>query len=67
MSTKSVFTVQLVNSPIGCPETQRATVRGLGLRRLHQLKELKDTPENRGMVFKVAHLVNVVAAKKKGK
>ncbi len=67
MSTKGIFTVQLVNSPIGCPETQRATVRGLGLRRLHQMKDLKDTPSNRGMVFKVAHLVNVVVAKKKGK
>ena len=39
----------------------RATVRGLGLRRLNQTVELKDTPEVRGMINKVAYLVKVVS------
>ncbi|HEY7689557.1 MAG TPA: 50S ribosomal protein L30, partial [Dongiaceae bacterium] len=39
---------------------QRATVRGLGLRRLHQVVELNDSPNIRGMIAKVAHLVRIV-------
>jgi large subunit ribosomal protein L30 len=45
---------------IGCPEKQRATVRGLGLRRMNQVVERLDTPEIRGMVKKVPHLVAIV-------
>lgn len=67
MSTKGGFTIQWVHSTIGCPENQRATVRGLGLRRLHQVRELKDTPANRGMVSKVTHLVRIVETRKVGK
>ena len=49
--------VQLVRSPIGCKESHRATVRGLGLRRLNSTAELEDTPAVRGMINKVSYLV----------
>ena len=52
--------IKMIGSVIGCPEKQRATVRGLGLRRLHQVVEREDTPMVRGMVKKVPHLVTVV-------
>jgi len=45
---------------IGCPEKQRATVRGLGLRRMHQVVEREDTPQVRGMVQKIPHIVTIV-------
>jgi large subunit ribosomal protein L30 len=51
--------VTLVRSPIGFNRTQAETVTGLGLRRLHHTVELPDTPETRGMVHKVRHLVTV--------
>lgn len=51
--------VRLVRSIIGYPEDQRATVRGLGLRRLNQEVVRFDSPEIRGMIKKVAHLVKV--------
>lgn len=57
--------IELVHSPIGCPPDQRATVRGLGLRKLHSKRVLKDTPQVRGMIAKVAHLVAVVTPGKK--
>jgi large subunit ribosomal protein L30 len=49
--------VTLVRSPIGTKQPHRATVRGLGLRRLNHTVELPDTPEVRGMVRRVAYLV----------
>ena len=49
--------VTLVHSPIGSKQAHRATVRGLGLRKLNQTVELPDTPENRGMVRTVSYLV----------
>ncbi len=52
--------VQLVRSPIGTKESHRATVRGLGLRKLNSVSELKDTPEVRGMINKIAYLVRVL-------
>jgi large subunit ribosomal protein L30 len=52
--------VKMIASVIGCPEKQRATVRGLGLRRLHQVVEREDSPQVRGMVEKVPHLVAIV-------
>lgn len=60
MSEKSTIKVQLVRSPIGCKESHRATVRGLGLRRLNSVSELVDTPAVRGMINKVAYLVRVL-------
>lgn len=49
--------VTLIKSVIGTKEDHRATVRGLGLRRLNQTSELQDTPAIRGMIKKVAYLV----------
>jgi large subunit ribosomal protein L30 len=49
--------VTLVKSVIGTKQDHRATVRGLGLRRLNHTTELQDTPAVRGMVKKVAYLV----------
>ncbi|MCA9694830.1 MAG: 50S ribosomal protein L30 [Myxococcales bacterium] len=54
--------VTLVRSPIDRTETQKATVRGLGLRRLHRSVVLEDTPSIRGMIRKVQHLVAVEPA-----
>jgi large subunit ribosomal protein L30 len=49
--------VTLVKSPIGCKTTHRATVRGLGLRRINHTVELPDTPEVRGMITLVSYLL----------
>lgn len=51
--------VTLKKSVIGSNESQRATVRGLGLRKLNSSKTLENTPAVRGMVKKVIHLVDV--------
>jgi large subunit ribosomal protein L30 len=53
--------VKLVKSPIGCKASHRATVRGLGLRRMQQIVEVIDTPEVRGMIDTVRYLVRVEA------
>ena len=51
--------ITLIRSPIGFTRTQAATVTGMGLRRLNHSVELADTPETRGMIHKVRHLVTV--------
>jgi large subunit ribosomal protein L30 len=56
MSDKKIK-VTLVKSVIGTKQSHRATVRGLGLRRLNHTVELADTPAVRGMVNKVSYLV----------
>lgn len=53
-----MVTVRLRRSPNRFPKDQQATVRGLGLKRLHQVRQLQDTPSVRGMIFKVRHLVD---------
>ncbi|MBU3737486.1 MAG: 50S ribosomal protein L30 [Rhodoferax sp.] len=60
MSDRQTVKVQLVKSPIGCKESHRATVRGLGLRKLRSTRELVDTPEVRGMINKISYLVKVL-------
>jgi len=52
--------VKWVKSFIGCTDVQRACVRGLGLRRMHQVVERQDTKAVRGLIGKVPHLVAVV-------
>lgn len=52
--------VKLVKSIIGTKESHRATVRGLGLRRLNSESQLQDTPMVRGMINKVKYLVKVI-------
>ena len=56
MSQKTVK-VQLVRSLIGTREDHRATVRGLGLRRINSVSELQDTPAVRGMINKISYLL----------
>ena len=56
---KKTLKVKLVKSPISAKAAHQATVRGLGLKRMHQTRELEDTPAVRGMINKVAHLVTV--------
>jgi large subunit ribosomal protein L30 len=53
--------ITLVKSPIGCKATHRATVRGLGLKRINHTVELQDTPAIRGMINKVYYLVKCEA------
>ena len=58
MSNGKVKVVQ-IGSPIGRPADQRQTLIGLGLNKMHRTNELEDTPEIRGMINKVSHLVRV--------
>jgi large subunit ribosomal protein L30 len=51
--------VTLIRSTIGFNRTQAATVEGMGLRKIRHTVELPDTPETRGMILKVRHLVTV--------
>jgi large subunit ribosomal protein L30 len=60
MSDKKTVKVKLVRSPIGCKATHRATVTGLGLRKLNSESTLEDTPAVRGMINKIAYLVKVL-------
>ena len=53
--------IKLVMGLIGTRESHRATVRGLGLRRVNSVRELEDTPAVRGMINKVSYLVKVVS------
>jgi large subunit ribosomal protein L30 len=59
MTERSRVRVRWTKSQIGYDRRQRATLRGLGLRRLNQTVELEDTPAVRGMINKVIHLVVV--------
>ena len=52
--------VKLVRSPIGCKQSHRDTVRGLGLRKVNGERELQDTPAVRGMINKISYLVQVL-------
>jgi large subunit ribosomal protein L30 len=58
MSDKKIK-ITLVKSIIGTKQDHRATVRGLGLRKLNSSSELTDTPAVRGMINKVQYLVKV--------
>ena len=57
--TKATVRVTQVKSPIGRERSQRETLIGLGLNKMHRTRELEDTPAVRGMINKVAHLVRV--------
>lgn len=60
MTTANTVKVKLVRSPIGCRVDHRATVRGLGLRKINSVSELQDTPAVRGMINKISYLVTVI-------
>jgi large subunit ribosomal protein L30 len=58
--TKKTLRVKLVRSPIGCKQSHRDTVRGLGLRKVNSESVLEDTPSVRGMINKISYLVQVL-------
>jgi large subunit ribosomal protein L30 len=59
-AAKGTVKIKWVVSFISCTDDMRQTIRGLGLRRLNQVVERQDSPETRGMLLKVRHLVEVV-------
>jgi large subunit ribosomal protein L30 len=56
----AVVVIKQTGSPIRRRADQRATLVGLGLNKMHRVSELEDTPSVRGMIRKVAHLLEVV-------
>ena len=60
MANQPTVKIQLVRSPIGCKQDHRATLRGLGLRKLNSESVLEDTPAVRGMINKISYLVKVL-------
>jgi large subunit ribosomal protein L30 len=54
------ITVKLKKSVIACTDKQKATVRGLGLRRIGSTKTLENTPSVRGMIKQVIHMVDIL-------
>ena len=59
-SSNKTVTVEQIGSPLRRPSKQRATLVGLGLNKMHRKRTLVDTPEIRGMIRKVDHLVRIV-------
>ncbi len=60
MAGRAMIAIKQVKSAIGYNRRQRATLVGLGIRRLHQVVKIEDTPSVRGMINKVSHLVVVI-------
>jgi len=60
MSEKQTIRVRQIKSGIGYNKKQKACLRGLGMRRMHQEVELEDTPSIRGMVNAIPHLVKII-------
>jgi large subunit ribosomal protein L30 len=60
MSDKKTMRIILVRSVHGRLASHKACVRGLGLRRMHQVVEVEDTPATRGMVNSVSYMVKVL-------
>lgn len=59
----STITVKLKKSPIACSVKQKASVKGLGLRRVGSTRTLENTPSVRGMIKKVIHMLEIVEEK----
>ncbi len=62
MASAKTITVEQYGSPIRRPEVQRKVLTGLGLKKIGDRRTLPDTPEMRGMVAKIAHMVRIVDA-----
>lgn len=58
-TSKGKVAVTLVKSPIGRLKAHQATVRGLGLRKMHQTVEVEDTPCTRGMINSISYMLEV--------
>jgi large subunit ribosomal protein L30 len=61
--TEKTITIEQIGSPIRRHHSQRRTLIGLGLNRIGRVAELPDTPQIRGMLAKVKHLIRVTDAK----
>ena len=59
-ANKKSIVVEQIGSPIRRPGIQRATLIGLGLNKVHKRRTLIDSPQVRGMVAKISHLVRIV-------
>jgi large subunit ribosomal protein L30 len=59
MADAKTLKIKLVKSTIGFDKKQATVVQSMGLRRIGHTVELRDTPETRGMILKVRHLVTV--------
>ncbi len=59
MADQKMVKVKLVKSTNGCQERHRLSVRALGLRKINDVRELKDSPSVRGLIAKVNYLVRV--------
>lgn len=59
LTMKKTLKVKLVKSPNSAKVAHQATVRGLGLRKMHQVRELEDTPAVRGMITRVQYMVQI--------
>jgi large subunit ribosomal protein L30 len=57
---RKTIVVEQIGSPIRRPASQRATLIGLGLNKMHKRRTLVDSPQVRGMVAKVSHLVRIL-------
>ena len=60
MATKKMIKIEQTGSKIGRVKSQEGTLIGLGLNKRHRIREVQDTPENRGMINKVKHLVKII-------
>ena len=60
MADKKTIKIKQIGSPIRRPESQRKILIGLGLDKMHKVVERQDTPELRGAIAKVPHLVAVI-------
>ena len=60
MADKKTIKIKQIGSPIRRPESQRKILIGLGLNKMHKVVELQDTPEVRGAIKKVPHMVEIV-------
>ena len=61
---KKTVTVRQIRSSARRPAVQAATLRGLGLKKMHATRTLEDTPSVRGMIKSISHLVEIVNDKK---
>ena len=57
---RKIIKVKQVRSGVGCPREMRETLKALGLGKMHRVTERVDSPEVRGMIKKIPHLVEVV-------
>ena len=57
---KEYVKIKLIRSSIGRPRKHRAVLRGMGLTKVNKVVVLQDTPEIRGMINKISHLVEVI-------